>query len=88
MGGYYKELLQRIRDIYATSVDYDPKADVSQEFFGKVQNKIHFAIHGHTTAEVVFNRADAEKEFMGLMTFSGNHPELQGEGDSKSQTSN
>jgi hypothetical protein len=90
-GGYFKELLQRIRDIrasekvfyrqvldiYATSVDYDPKAEVSQEFFRKVQNKIHYAIHGQTAAEVVFNRADAEKEFMGLMTFSGFRPHLQ-----------
>jgi hypothetical protein len=90
-GGYWKELLQRIRDIrasekvfyrqvldiYATSIDYDPKADVSIEFFKKVQNKIHFAVHGQTAAEVIFNRADAEKEFMGLMTFSGTHPHLK-----------
>jgi hypothetical protein len=90
-GGYWKELLQRIRDIrasekvfyrqvldiYATSIDYDPKADVSIEFFKKVQNKIHFAVHGQTAAEVIFNRADAEKEFMGLMTFSGNQPHLK-----------
>lgn len=90
-GGYWKELLQRIRDIrasekvfyrqvldiYATSTDYDPKANVSIEFFKKVQNKIHFAIHGQTVAEVIFNRADVEKEFMGLMTFSGNRPYLK-----------
>ena len=90
-GGYWKELLQRIRDIrasekvfyrqvldiYATSIDYDPKADVSIEFFKKVQNKIHYAIHGQTAAEVIFNRADAEKEYMGLMTFSGNRPHLK-----------
>ncbi|MCB8964349.1 MAG: virulence RhuM family protein [Bacteroidales bacterium] len=90
-GGYWKELLQRIKDIrasekvfyrqvldiYATSIDYNPKADVSIEFFEKVQNKIHFAVHGQTAAEVIFNRADAEKEFMGLMTFSGNHPHLK-----------
>lgn len=90
-GVYFKELLQRIRDIrasekvfyrqildiYATSVDYDPKAEVSQEFFRKVQNKIHYAVHGQTAAEVVFSRADAEKEFMGLMTFSGSRPHLQ-----------
>ena len=90
-GGYWKELLQRIRDIrasekvfyrqvldiYATSIDYDHKADVSMEFFKKVQNKIHFAVHGQTAAEVIFNRADAEKEFMGLMTFSGNRPHLK-----------
>jgi hypothetical protein len=90
-GGYWKELLQRIRDIrasekvfyrqvldiYATSIDYDHKADVSIEFFKKVQNKIHFAVHGQTAAEVIFNRADAEKEFMGLMTFSGAQPHLK-----------
>jgi len=90
-GGYWKELLQRIRDIrasekvfyrqmldiYATSIDYDPKADVSIEFFKKVQNKIHFAVHGQTAAEVIFDRADAEKEFMGLMTFSGTQPHLK-----------
>ena len=90
-GGYWKELLQRIRDIrasekvfyrqvleiYATSIDYDSKADVSIVFFKKVQNKIHYAIHGQTAAEVIFSRADAEKEFMGLMTFSGERPYLK-----------
>jgi hypothetical protein len=90
-GGYWKELLHRIRDIrasekvfyrqvldiYATSIDYDPKADVSIEFFKKVQNKIHFAIHEQTAAEIIFTRADAEKEFMGLMTFSGSQPHLK-----------
>ncbi len=90
-GGYWKELLLRIRDIrasekvfyrqvldiYATSIDYNPKADVSIEFFKKVQNKIHFAVHGQTAAEVIFNRADAEKEFMGLVTFSGSRPYLK-----------
>ena len=89
-GSYWKELLERIRDIratekvlyrqileiYATSIDYDPRAQVSQEFFKKVQNKIHYAIHGHTAAELIVERADAEKEFMGLMTFKGNHPTL------------
>ena len=89
-GGYWKELLQRIRDIrasekvfyrqildiYATSIDYDPKADVSTAFFKKVQNKIHYAVHGQTAAEIIYNRADAEKEFMGLMTFPGNRPYL------------
>lgn len=90
-GGYWKELLQRIRDIrasekvfyrqvldiYATSIDYDPRSDVSKEFFKKVQNKIHYAVHGQTAAEVIFTRADAEKEFMGLMTFPGNRPHLK-----------
>ena len=89
-GSYWKELLERIRDIrvtekvlyrqileiYATSIDYDPRAQVSQEFFKKVQNKIHYAIHGHTAAELIVERADAEKEFMGLMTFKGTHPTL------------
>ena len=63
-------------DIYATSIDYDPRADVSVEFFKKVQNKIHFAVSGQTAAEVVYTRADAEKEFMGLTTFKGNRPHL------------
>ena len=64
-------------EIYATSVDYDPKADISVQFFKKVQNKIHYAIHGQTAAEVIYTRADAEKEFMGLTTFKGNHPTLK-----------
>jgi len=90
-GGYWKELLQRIRDIrasekvfyrqvldiYSTSMDYDPKADVSITFFKKVQNKIHYAVHGQTAAEVIYTRADAEKEFMGLMTFVGERPYLK-----------
>lgn len=90
-GGYFKELLERIRDIrasekvfyrqildiYATSVDYDPKAEISIEFFRKVQNKIHFAVHGETAAEVIYNRADAEKEFMGLRSFKGDRPHLR-----------
>ena len=89
-GGYFKELLARIRDIrasekvfyrqvleiYATSIDYDPRADVSIEFFKKVQNKIHYAVHGETAAEVIYHRADAEKEFMGLMNFTGSQPTL------------
>ena len=90
-GGYFKELLERIRDIrasekvfyrqileiYATSIDYDPTAEVSIQFFKKVQNKIHYAIQVETAAEVIYHRADAEKEFMGLTTFSGNHPTLK-----------
>lgn len=89
-GGYWKELLERIRDIratekvfyrqvleiYATSIDYDPRASVSQEFFKKVQNKIHYAIHGRTAAELIVERADSEKDFMGLLTFKGSHPTL------------
>lgn len=90
-GGYFKELLERIRDIrasekvfyrqvldiYATSIDYDPHAEISVEFFKKVQNKIHYAVHGQTAAEVIYSRADAEKEFMGLTTFKGDKPHLQ-----------
>lgn len=90
-GGYFKELLERIRDIrasekvfyrqvleiYATSVDYNPKADVSIQFFKRVQNKIHYAVSGETAAEVICRRADAEKDFMGLMTFSGEQPTLR-----------
>lgn len=90
-GGYFKELLERIRDIrasekvfyrqileiYATSIDYDPKAEISIQFFQKVQNKIHYAIHGQTASEVIYTRADAEKEFMGLTTFAGNQPTLR-----------
>lgn len=89
-GSYWKELLARIRDIrasekvfyrqildiYATSIDYDAKAKASLDFFKKVQNKIHFAVHSQTAAEVIFNRADAEKEFMGLTTFPGQRPYL------------
>lgn len=90
-GGYWKELLARIRDIratekvfyrqvleiYATSIDYDPKASVSQEFFKKVQNKIHYAVHGNTAAEIIVQRADAEKDFMGLLSFKGTQPTLE-----------
>ncbi len=89
-GGYWKELLERIRDIrasekvfyrqvldiYATSVDYDPNAEISVAFFKKVQNKIHYAVHGQTAAEVIYNRADSEKEFMGLISFKGARPHL------------
>lgn len=87
-GGYWKELLDRIRDIrssekvmyrqvldlYATSVDYDPKSSESIAFFKMVQNKLHYAAHGHTAAEVIYERADASQPFMGLTTFSGDFP--------------
>ncbi|MBQ3677571.1 MAG: virulence RhuM family protein [Bacteroidales bacterium] len=90
-GGYWKELIERIRDIrssekvfyrqvldiYATSIDYDPRAEISIEFFKRVQNKIHFAVHGQTAAEVIVSRANAEKEFMGLTTFEGDRPHLK-----------
>ncbi len=87
-GNYWKELLDRIRDIrssekviyrqvldlYATSVDYNPKSAETVAFFKMVQNKLHFAAHGHTAAEVIFERADSEQPFMGLRTFSGDFP--------------
>ena len=87
-GDYWKELLDRIRDIRssekvlyrqvldlsATSRDYDPASPETIRFFKIVQNKLHYAAHGHTAAEVIFERADAEKEFMGLRTFSGEFP--------------
>lgn len=90
-GNYWKELLERIRDIrssekvmyrqvldlYATSVDYDPKSRESIAFFKIVQNKLHFAAHGHTAAEVIYQRADASQPFMGLTTFSGAMPTLR-----------
>ncbi len=96
-GTYWKELLDRIRDIrssekvlyrqvldlYATSVDYNPHADESVQFFKIVQNKLHYATHGHTAAEVIYERADAEKPFMGLTTFSGELPVLKDIGIAK-----
>jgi len=96
-GVYWKELLDRIRDIrssekvlyrqvldlYATSVDYDPHSEDSIRFFKIVQNKLHFAAHGHTAAEVIFERADAEKPFMGLTAFSGELPALKDIGVAK-----
>ena len=85
-GMYYKELLERIRDIrssekvlyrqvldlYATSIDYDAKSDIAKDFFATVQNKLHYATHGHTAAEIIAERANAGKPFMGLLTFSKN----------------
>jgi len=96
-GNYWKELLDRIRDIrssekvlyrqvldlYATSVDYDPRSEMSVQFFKLVQNKLHFAAHGHTAAEVIYQRADAEKPFMGLTSFSGELPALKDIGIAK-----
>lgn len=87
-GAYWKELLERIRDIrtsekvmyrqvldlYATSIDYDPKSNESIEFFKMVQNKLHFAVHGQTAAELIYTRADSDKEFMGLTSFEGKFP--------------
>ena len=90
-GNYWKELLDRIRDIrssekvlyrqvldlYATSVDYNPHSEESVTFFKIVQNKLHYAAHGHTAAEVIYQRADAEKPFMGLTSFAGELPALK-----------
>jgi hypothetical protein len=87
-GGYWYELLNRIRDIrsservmyrqvldlYATSVDYDPNTPESVEFFKIVQNKLHYAAHGYTAAEVIYQRADSDKPFMGLTVFPGEQP--------------
>lgn len=100
-GNYWKELLDRIRDIrssekvlyrqvldlYATSVDYDPKSDESIHFFKVVQNKLNYAAHGHTAAEVIYERADADKPFMGLTTFSGELPALKDIGIAKNYLS-
>ncbi len=96
-GNYWKEFLDRIRDIrssekvmyrqvldlYATSVDYDPKSSESIAFFKMVQNKLHYAAHGHTAAEVIYERADASKPFMGLKIFSGDFPTLKDTGVAK-----
>lgn len=96
-GNYWKELLDRIRDIrssekvlyrqvldlYATSVDYNPYSEESVRFFKIVQNKLHYAAHGHTAAEVIYQRADAEKPFMGLTSFSGELPALKDIGIAK-----
>ena len=87
-GNYFDELLARIRDIrssekvfyrkvleiYALSIDYDPRVEMTQKFFKTVQNKIHYSVHGHTAAEIIYERADAEKDFMGLTTWSGAMP--------------
>ena len=87
-GNYFDELLSRIRDIrssekvfyrkvleiYALSIDYDPRAEATQMFFKTVQNKMHFSAHGHTAAEVIYQRADANKDFMGLTSWTGGLP--------------
>ena len=90
-GNYFDELLARIRDIrssekmfyrkvleiYALSIDYDPRVEMTQKFFKTVQNKMHYSVHGHTAAEIIYERADAEKDFMGLTTWSGAMPTKQ-----------
>ena len=87
-GNYFDELLARIRDIrssekvfyrkvleiYALSIDYDPRVEITQEFFKTVQNKMHYSVHGHTAAEIIYERADAQKDFMGLTTWTGAMP--------------
>lgn len=87
-GNYFNELLARIRDIrsseklfyrkvleiYALSIDYDPNTELTRSFFATIQNKIHFSVHGHTAAEVIYNRADAQKDFMGLTSWTGMMP--------------
>ncbi|MEI6613700.1 MAG: virulence RhuM family protein [Chrysiogenales bacterium] len=90
-GGYFEELLARIRDIrssekvfyrkvleiYATSVDYDPDTEATKRFFQTVQNKLHWAAHGHTAAEIIFKRANSNEPFMGLTSFKGNKPKIK-----------
>ena len=87
-GNYFDELLARIRDIrssekvfyrkvleiYALSIDYDPRVEMTQQFFKTVQNKIHYSVHGHTAAEIIYERADSQKDFMGLTTWAGAMP--------------
>ena len=87
-GNYFDELLARIRDIrssekvfyrkvleiYALSIDYDPRVEMTQKFFKTVQNKMHYSVHGHTAAEIIYERADADKDFMGLTTWAGAMP--------------
>ena len=87
-GNYFDELLARIRDIrssekifyrkvleiYALSIDYDPRVEITKQFFATVQNKMHFAAHGHTAAEIIYDRANAAKDFMGLTTWTGMMP--------------
>ena len=90
-GNYFKELLDRIRDIrssekvfyrqvldlFATSIDYDAKNEEAKKFFATVQNKMHFAIHHHTASELIYTRVDSDKDFMGLSTFKGELPTLE-----------
>ena len=72
-----KVLYRQVLDLYATSVDYDPRTPESITFFKIVQNKLHYAAHGHTAAEVIYERADSDKPFMGLTVFAGDHPSLK-----------
>lgn len=87
-GNYFKELVERIRDIrssekvfyrqvldiYATSIDYSPDAEITKKFFKTVQNKMHYAVHGHTAAEMIYLRVNADDQFMGMTAFEGKNP--------------
>ena len=71
-----RRFYQKLTDIYATSMDYNKDAPTTRQFFKRIQNKMHYAVHGQTAAEIIYSRADAEKEFMGLTTFKGSRPHL------------
>lgn len=100
-GRYFKELVQRVRDIrtsernlyqqvtdiYATAIDYDPKAEMTKKFFATVQNKMHYAVHQHTAAEIIYDRVDAEKPYVGMTSFKGNYVTKQDVGIAKNYLS-
>ena len=100
-GRYFKELIQRVRDIrtsernlyqqvtdiYATAIDYNPKADITHKFFATVQNKMHYAVHQHTAAEVIYDRVNAEKPYVGMTSFKGNYVTKQDVGVAKNYLS-
>ena len=100
-GRYFKELVQRVRDIrtsernfyqqvtdiYATAIDYDPKAEMTRKFFATVQNKMHYAVHQHTAAEIIYDRVDAEKPYVGMTSFKGNYVTKQDVGIAKNYLS-
>ena len=100
-GRYFKELIQRVRDIrtsernlyqqitdiYATAIDYDPKADITHKFFATVQNKMHYAVHKHTAAEIIYDRVDAKKTYVGMTSFKGNYVTKQDVGVAKNYLS-
>ena len=100
-GRYFKELVQRVRDIrtsernfyqqvtdiYATAIDYDPKVEMTRKFFATVQNKMHYAVHQHTAAEIIYDRVDAEKPYVGMTSFKGNYVTKQDVGIAKNYLS-
>ena len=96
-GRYFKELIQRVRDIrnlyqqitdiYATAIDYDPKADITHKFFATVQNKMHYAVHKHTAAEIIYDRVDVKKTYVGMTSFKGNYVTKQDVGVAKNYLS-